>query len=66
MKIKRLPTSFVFPARPVLASNPPPAPNWAREIKHDGHRIIREITPGWSQPDGRIRWRFRPKRCRAP
>jgi hypothetical protein len=36
MKIKGLPTGFVLPARPVLASKPPSGTNWAHEIKHDG------------------------------
>jgi bifunctional non-homologous end joining protein LigD len=40
MKIERLPTGFVIPARPVLASKPPSGPDWVHEIKHDGYRII--------------------------
>jgi bifunctional non-homologous end joining protein LigD len=40
MKFKRLPTGFIVPAQPVLASKPPSGAGWVHEIKHDGYRII--------------------------
>jgi bifunctional non-homologous end joining protein LigD len=40
IRINRLPTGFVVPARPVLASKPPSGADWVHEIKHDGYRII--------------------------
>jgi bifunctional non-homologous end joining protein LigD len=40
MRIKRLPTGFIIPAQPVLASKPPSGPGWVHEIKHDGYRMI--------------------------
>jgi bifunctional non-homologous end joining protein LigD len=40
MKIKRLPTGFIVPAQPVLASRPPSGSGWVHEIKHDGYRMI--------------------------
>jgi bifunctional non-homologous end joining protein LigD len=40
MRIKRLPTGFVIPAQPVLASTPPSGAGWVHEIKHDGYRMI--------------------------
>jgi bifunctional non-homologous end joining protein LigD len=36
----RLPTGFIIPAQPVLASRPPSGPGWVHEIKHDGYRMI--------------------------
>ena len=39
-RIKRLPTGFIIPAQPVLASRPPSGPGWVHEIKHDGYRMI--------------------------
>jgi bifunctional non-homologous end joining protein LigD len=38
--IKRLPTGFIIPAQPVLASKPPFGADWVHEIKHDGYRIM--------------------------
>jgi ATP-dependent DNA ligase len=38
--IKRLPTGFIIPAQPVVASRPPSGANWVHEIKHDGYRMI--------------------------
>jgi bifunctional non-homologous end joining protein LigD len=35
-----LPTGFIVPAQPVLASRPPSGPGWVHEIKHDGYRMI--------------------------
>src|SRR5215475_3916124 len=40
MRINRLPTGFVIPTQPVLASRPPSGPDWVHEIKHDGYRMI--------------------------
>jgi ATP-dependent DNA ligase len=40
MKIKSLPTGFIIPAQPVLASTPPSGAGWVHEIKHDGYRMI--------------------------
>jgi bifunctional non-homologous end joining protein LigD len=40
MRIKRLPTGFIIPAQPVLASRPPSGADWVHEIKHDGYRMI--------------------------
>jgi ATP-dependent DNA ligase len=40
MKIQRLPTGFIIPAQPVLASRPPSGAGWVHEIKHDGYRMI--------------------------
>jgi ATP-dependent DNA ligase len=40
MKIKRLPSGFIIPAQPVLASRPPSGPGWVHEIKRDGYRMI--------------------------
>ncbi len=40
MLIKRLPTGFIIPARPVMASKPPSRADWVHEIKHDGYRMI--------------------------
>jgi bifunctional non-homologous end joining protein LigD len=40
MKIKRIPTGFIIPAQPVVASRPPSGANWVHEIKHDGYRMI--------------------------
>jgi ATP-dependent DNA ligase len=40
MKFKRLPTGFIVPAQPVLASKPPSGAGWVHEIKHDGYRMI--------------------------
>jgi bifunctional non-homologous end joining protein LigD len=40
MRIKRLPTGFIIPAQPVMASRPPSGANWVHEIKHDGYRMI--------------------------
>jgi bifunctional non-homologous end joining protein LigD len=39
MKINSLPTGFVIPAQPILASKPPSGPNWGHEIKHDGATV---------------------------
>jgi bifunctional non-homologous end joining protein LigD len=36
----RLPTGFVIPAQPMLASTPPSGAGWVHEIKHDGYRMI--------------------------
>jgi ATP-dependent DNA ligase len=38
--MRRLPTGFIVPAQPVLASRPPVATDWVHEIKHDGYRMI--------------------------
>jgi bifunctional non-homologous end joining protein LigD len=38
--MRRLPTGFIVPAQPVLASRPPSGPGWLHEIKHDGYRMI--------------------------
>jgi ATP-dependent DNA ligase len=40
MRIKRLPSGFVIPAQPMLASRPPSGSRWVHEIKHDGYRMI--------------------------
>jgi bifunctional non-homologous end joining protein LigD len=40
IRINRLPTGFVIPALPVLASKPPVGTDWVHEIKHDGYRMI--------------------------
>jgi bifunctional non-homologous end joining protein LigD len=40
MRINRLPTGFIIPAQPVLASRPPSGCKWVHEIKHDGYRMI--------------------------
>jgi ATP-dependent DNA ligase len=40
MRIKHLPTGFIIPAQPVLASKPPSGAKWVHEIKHDGYRTI--------------------------
>jgi hypothetical protein len=40
MRIKRLPTGFIIPAQPVLASRPPAGPGWVHEIERDGCRMI--------------------------
>jgi bifunctional non-homologous end joining protein LigD len=40
MRIQRIPTGFVIPAQPVLASGPPSGADWVHEIKHDGYRMI--------------------------
>src|SRR5215813_302720 len=40
MGINRLPTGFIIPAQPVLASRPPTGSGWVHEIKHDGYRMI--------------------------
>src|SRR5215475_2137777 len=40
MRIERLPSGFIIPAQPVLASRPPTGPGWVHEIKHDGYRMI--------------------------
>ena len=40
MRIERLPTGFVIPAQPILASTPPSGAGWVHEIKHDGYRMI--------------------------
>ncbi len=40
MRIKRLPTGFIIPAQPVMASRPPSGAHWVHEIKHDGYRMI--------------------------
>jgi bifunctional non-homologous end joining protein LigD len=40
MSIKCLPTGFIIPAQPVMASKPPSGANWVHEIKHDGYRMI--------------------------
>jgi bifunctional non-homologous end joining protein LigD len=40
MRIKRLPSGFVIPAQPMLASRPPSGYKWVHEIKHDGYRMI--------------------------
>src|SRR5215475_3323386 len=40
MRIERLPSGFIIPAQPVLASRPPSGPGWVHEIKHDGYRMI--------------------------
>jgi bifunctional non-homologous end joining protein LigD len=47
MKIKPVPTGFVVPAQPVLASRPPSGPGWVHEIKHDGYRMI--VRPNGSK-----------------
>jgi bifunctional non-homologous end joining protein LigD len=38
--MRRLPSGFIVPAQPVLASRPPSGDGWVHEIKHDGYRMI--------------------------
>jgi bifunctional non-homologous end joining protein LigD len=40
MNINPLPTGFIIPAQPVIASTPPSGADWVHEIKHDGYRMI--------------------------
>ncbi len=40
MNINPLPTGFIVPAQPIIASTHPSDADWVHEIKHDGYRMI--------------------------
>jgi hypothetical protein len=60
-KINPLPTGFVLPAQPVLASRPPIGTDWVRKIKHDGYRmIVRRDGPSvWLYSGNAYNWTAR-------
>jgi ATP-dependent DNA ligase len=31
--------SFIHPCQPIVAKQPPSAPDWAHELKHDGYQL---------------------------
>jgi bifunctional non-homologous end joining protein LigD len=43
------PPAFVAPCLPTLVRTPPPGPEWAHEIEHDGYRAVSMIRGATSR-----------------
>jgi hypothetical protein len=40
------PAGFVIPAHPTQVAKPPAGPDWIREVKHDGYRLLDRKNAG--------------------